>query len=961
MTHIFDLRSSTTGYAVDLSYLFLGVNGLPLAQDAYLPEESISERVSWLVHATDANGWPLYDARGNPIYIREYHTFYAFHGQNNFGVVPFNADRPDLAPILDGQPGSLWSSTGAFTVAGSTGASGGEGYLRFFGLATPARHFSPGLRDWGADGPPPDAFRDIAQAIEENYIVTLDAYAARSLSSISRIVAEGVTNTGLLRTVYTPAEVSGLTVGDMVHLNRTESYPDPPNPYYATARMLHDAFLGQDVRIDLTGHVDQVSAMWGFAARNLEIHAHDGDDNIDLHWLAADGLPISARNVPQTLLVDGGAGNDVINVLHDGTVTLQGGGGDDAISLYSGGAFDPDRGTSLLSGGAGQDTIYGAVFGRNRLEGGAGDDAIYGGAAGDTIHGGDGHDLITSSAFVDPELRYGTNDLEADVIYGGSGNDTITGSQHGDVIHGGDGNDYIYGDAQGGAGNDMLFGGAGHDTYGFEAHSTYQGVTYSHGFGHDIIHDTGGTLEFSTLYETQRGSTANVAFTRLGNDLRIAFPMLDNTITLRGFYLNPQNWNVTGYDGRPAPFSLAGALSLVLPQIPGTAGRDLLNGTATANEIMGLAGNDVLIGGGGLDSLSGGAGDDVLVAGTGGVAANDTDSAIYRMYRATLDRSPDQAGHAGWNAALQQGAMSLPQISAAFVGSPEFQLTYGALDNSNFVALLYRNVLGREGLDGHAAGWVDLLNAGTSRAEVVVGFSESTEFRLQTDLAAAAWRDAGKTSDWADDVYRLYVATLGREADGAGLADWAGQLARGADFTQVVAGFTGSPEFQTRYGSLTDADFVTLLYHNVLNRAPDSAGLADWVGQLAAGTRRETVVTGFSQSAELIQRSSSAFLDHMRQLDGAMLDGGAGDDLLIGGALSDQFIFRAGEPGHDRVRGLDVWDSARFEGFGYSSAADVLGHMTQIGLDVVFVDQGLRITFEDTLLADAARIEFLLA
>ena len=366
MAHNFDLRSSTTGYAVDLSYLFLGVNGIPLAQDAYLPEESISTRVSWLVQARDANGWPLYGPGGNPIYIREYHTRYAFHGA--FGVVPFNDALPDLAPSLDTQPASLWSSTGAFTIAGSTSASGGEGYLRFFGLATPARHFSPGLRDWGAEGPPADAFIDIAQAVEDNYVTTLDSYASRPLSAISQVLAEGVTDTGLLRTVYTPDSNTTLTIGDMVRLNRTESYPDPPNPYYATARMLHDAFHGQDVRIDLTGHVDQVSAMWGFAARNLEVYAHGGDDSIDLHWLGSDGLPISTRDLPQTLLVDGGAGNDLINILHAGAVTVRGGVGDDALSIHSGGIFDPDRAASVLSGDAGQDTLFGDVFGRNRLE-----------------------------------------------------------------------------------------------------------------------------------------------------------------------------------------------------------------------------------------------------------------------------------------------------------------------------------------------------------------------------------------------------------------------------------------------------------------------------------------------------------------------------------------------------------------------------------------------------------------
>ena len=51
----------------------------------------------------------------------------------------------------------------------------------------------------------------------------------------------------------------------------------------------------------------------------------------------------------------------------------------------------------------------------------------------------------------------------------------------------------------------------------------------------------------------------------------------------------------------------------------------------------------------------------------------------------------------------------------------------GSLDNRGFVTGLYRNALDREpdraGLDG----WVDLLDGGVARSDVVLGFSESAE------------------------------------------------------------------------------------------------------------------------------------------------------------------------------------------------------------------------------------------
>jgi hypothetical protein len=43
---------------------------------------------------------------------------------------------------------------------------------------------------------------------------------------------------------------------------------------------------------------------------------------------------------------------------------------------------------------------------------------------------------------------------------------------------------------------------------------------------------------------------------------------------------------------------------------------------------------------------------------------------------------------------------------------------------------------------------------------------------------------------------------------------------------------------------------VGLLYANVLHCAADGAGADYWLGQMQGGTTRETVLIGFSESAE---------------------------------------------------------------------------------------------------------------
>lgn len=110
---------------------------------------------------------------------------------------------------------------------------------------------------------------------------------------------------------------------------------------------------------------------------------------------------------------------------------------------------------------------------------------------------------------------------------------------------------------------------------------------------------------------------------------------------------------------------------------------------------------------------------------------SETASEVARLYDTTLGRLPDAAGLAGWTTALNTGA-TLASVAAGFVASAEFQATYGALSNAAFVSALYGNTLHRAADAAGAAGWTATLNAGTSRAQVVVGFSESAEHQQNT-------------------------------------------------------------------------------------------------------------------------------------------------------------------------------------------------------------------------------------
>ena len=79
---------------------------------------------------------------------------------------------------------------------------------------------------------------------------------------------------------------------------------------------------------------------------------------------------------------------------------------------------------------------------------------------------------------------------------------------------------------------------------------------------------------------------------------------------------------------------------------------------------------------------------------------------------------------------------------------------------------------------------------------------------------------------------------------------WYLKVARGSSLDEVSDLFAQSSEFRTRYGNLDNADFVELIYQNVLGRGADSAGRDYWVGRLNGGLSRGRVMRYFSESGE---------------------------------------------------------------------------------------------------------------
>lgn len=104
----------------------------------------------------------------------------------------------------------------------------------------------------------------------------------------------------------------------------------------------------------------------------------------------------------------------------------------------------------------------------------------------------------------------------------------------------------------------------------------------------------------------------------------------------------------------------------------------------------------------------------------------------------------------------------------------------------------------------------------------------------------------------AGQAYRIYQAAFDRKPDNSGLKYWISQIDGGSSLENVANAFIGSQEFQYKYGNnLSNGEFVTKIYNNVLHRNPDQGGYDYWLSQINSGSMtKAAVLAGFAESAE---------------------------------------------------------------------------------------------------------------
>jgi hypothetical protein len=206
---------------------------------------------------------------------------------------------------------------------------------------------------------------------------------------------------------------------------------------------------------------------------------------------------------------------------------------------------------------------------------------------------------------------------------------------------------------------------------------------------------------------------------------------------------------------------------------------------------------------------------------------------VNQQYLDFLDRKAESKGLSTWVNALNKGFPKANMIES-LMDSAEFR------QKGKFIAQTYLGILARDPGHDEFRDWLGALLEGMTREEIAHAFLESGEFKSRF----------GSNLSNAKFVERMYANVLLRKPETAGFNFWVGQLnSRRMVRSQVALAFLDSVEFQNLNTSQNRMD-VSLLYFNLLRRDPDANGFAAWVEALNSGLPLSSAIDAFLMSGE---------------------------------------------------------------------------------------------------------------
>jgi len=141
---------------------------------------------------------------------------------------------------------------------------------------------------------------------------------------------------------------------------------------------------------------------------------------------------------------------------------------------------------------------------------------------------------------------------------------------------------------------------------------------------------------------------------------------------------------------------------------------------------------------------------------------------------------------------LQGMGVSQDAVATQILYSSKFVKAFGdlgSLSNSNYVGVVYQNVLGRAPKPSELASWDAQLASGLPRADVVLNLVQTREYDIRA-----------RSDDNQIAVSLAYVGILGRQASAKEQATWVARLQAGMSVRTMASTLAASSEFKSLTG-----------------------------------------------------------------------------------------------------------------------------------------------------------------
>lgn len=197
---------------------------------------------------------------------------------------------------------------------------------------------------------------------------------------------------------------------------------------------------------------------------------------------------------------------------------------------------------------------------------------------------------------------------------------------------------------------------------------------------------------------------------------------------------------------------------------------------------------------------------------------------VSQVYRTILGRNPDAKGLESWVNYLLNGHTACDLI-LEFTNSSEF--VNKNLSDYDYVACLYKALLGREGSDIEINGWLsNMYTHHTSKRLLLKNIAGSTEFANICNNAGvtvgsiSVTENRDKNSYYTDYVVNAYKSILGRDVSNEDLNFWTGKLMESYSAKDFLDSLLGTTEFKNR--NLSNSEIVSAVFSAALGRSASS-------------------------------------------------------------------------------------------------------------------------------------------